>query len=454
MRSASFTERPPGRENLVNRRRFLAGVALSPLLRAANVLAEGADSVGSKTVEFSIKGYDRVLLPREHGQLAALREPFVRRYPSRDHCMQMAAFLGQRTALLVHSKDPTGGVADWEILPNEKLRIHFHGAVPEVEAVTLKPTLEDIASVYRDWALRQPWIKNRSRARERLSFISVASSPDLALQRKHLLRIAKLTPPPRGVWFTQWRRFPFDTMYPDYRPAHPVEFAELLRDLRVADWTCFPYVNGLVFDERFAPFSRVGLEVALRSRGGASVSYNRSMAYLKHACPGAKAWQDTIVEARNSLLDADGQPSNGVYLDMLLAAPPILCWAEGHGHQVGDAHSWQSGIRSILRRTSGRLLTEGCAEVYLDLVDHVLMHLYTAKPDAVPLWRLVYGGQVSSVGWTYPESVGSEGAIAEISRARIFGVDSLGTPWLSPAPEALLLSPPVEQVISDHAGKE
>lgn len=437
----------------MDRRQFLTGIAMAPFLQLADALCSRAESRATKVVEISIKGFDRVLLPREHGQLGKLGTRFVRRYPSRDHCMQVAAFFGSGAALVVYSKDSTGGVADWEVIPGERLRIHFYGSVPEVVTVSVDPSLGAIADVYRSWALQQPWIKNRKRPRQRLSFVSVASNPDLASQRKHLARIEGLTPAPRGVWFTQWRRFGFDTMYPDYRPSDPKGFAGLLADLRATGWISFPYINGLLFDERLASFSSTGDAVAIRSEQQQKVSYNTSMPYLRHACPEMSAWRDTIAEARGSLLDSKGQQSSGVYLDMLLAAPPILCWAANHGHERGDAYAWQNGIRKLLTTMSGRIFVEGSAEVYLDQVDHVLMHLYSQRPDAVPFWRLVYGDQISSLGWTYPDNIGSSDVVAGIEKARAFGIDSVGTPWMTRVPEENLFSMPIGQVVSERAGR-
>jgi hypothetical protein len=239
-------------------------------------------------------------------------------------------------------------------------------------------------------------------------------------------------------------------MYPDYQSPSPREFGRLLEELGMTGWTCFPYLNGLVFDERYAPFSRPGSHVAIRSREGETVSYNRSMAYLRYSCPYAARWQAELLGALEALKSPNGVHSNGVYLDMLAAAEPILCWAPDHDHPRGDPYAWQRGVRRLLSEVPGRILVEGNAEIYLDLVDHVLMHLYSQAADAVPLWKLVYGDVVSSVGWTYPQRPDASRVAAEVGRARKFGADSLGTPWMTGVPEEEFLSPPVRRLISEE----
>ena len=94
----------------------------------------------------------------------------------------------------------------------------------------------------------------------------------------------------------------------------------------------------------------------------------------------------------------------------------------------------------MLRQASGRVMTEGCAEVYTDLIDDALMHLYTDQPDTAPLWSGVYANEPHAVGWAIPK--GASGAqLAEVlERAHSFGVGGFATPWMTSEPESTVFS--------------
>jgi hypothetical protein len=176
------------------------------------------------------------------------------------------------------------------------------------------------------------------------------------------------------------------------------------------------------------------------------------MNFLRYACPYAAAWQDCILQARAAITDSTGEPSGGIYLDMLAATEPLLCWARDHGHAPGDPYAWQRGIRALLRRTAGAIMVEGSAEVYLDCVDYLLMHLYTDQADTVPLWTSVYGDQASAVGWRLPVGVTAAQLRAILQRSRSFKVGGYATPWMTSEPEIALFDRGVAQTALKDAG--
>jgi hypothetical protein len=402
--------------------------------------------------EIDISGYDTALLPREHGQLTRLSAPLRRRYPSREHCMQMAAFFNARRGLLVIAKDPRAGVADWDIRPGSTLSIHFYGDVAEVETRAIDPTVEAAAAGYRQWAAQQSWVTGRQRHSRPLSFVSVASLSSQALEQAQLQRVLAATPAPVGAWFTQWRRYPFDHMYPDYVAREPQQFSRTLALLRGHGAVALPYVNGLLWDQALVPFQREGAQVAVRTQSHDTVPYNSDLSNLRYSCPHSALWQARIAQARAALTDTDHQPTGGVYLDMLAAADPLICWSADHGHAPGDAYAWQQGIRSLLRRIGGAIMVEGNAEAYLDCVDYLLMHLHTDQADAVPLWKLVYGSPPFPVGWRLPAAVTADQMRATLQRARNFGVGADATPWMIPEPESALFDRGVAQTAIAAAG--
>lgn len=422
------------------RRRIVGGLTGLPLLLAADAGRSAATPWQGGTREIDISGYDSVLLPREHGQLTRLTRPLRRRYPSRDHCMQMAAFFSATRGLLVIANDLRAGIADWEIHPGKSLIVRFYGDAPEVDVAPIAPTVEAAAARYRQWALRQPWVTGRQRASRPLNFISVASSVPLAADQEHLDRLLRLNAAPIGVWFTQWRRYPFDQMYPDYVAREPDQFAHTLARLRNRGASALPYVNGLLWDQALTPFQQVGAQVALRTQSRHTVAYNAELSNLRYACPYSPLWQDRLVKARAALTGTDHKLTDGVYLDMLAAADPLICWSADHGHAPGDPYAWQHGIRTLLQQIHGEIMMEGNAEVYLDCADYLLMHLYTDQADAVPLWKLVYGDLAYPVGWRLPPAVTAEQVRAALQRARSFGVGAAATPWMTSESETALFA--------------
>ena len=438
----------------MNRRQILRLMAVSSVFgcrRAGHAAVD--NSRDRKTREFDVRGYNKVLLPREHGALLEFDRPMFGRYPSRDHCMQMVALFRPDAGLLIYSKDSYGSISDWELQPEGKLRIHFYGPEPEVVAVQIAPTIEAAAYEYRKWAVQQPWVTKRKREKSLINLFSVASNPNIPAQWAYLTRFLKLVRPPTGALLSQWRRFPFDSMYPDYSAKDPQGFASLLKELRDAGCTPFPYVNGMLWDARLSAFHPLGERVGLRDGQQALVPYNKTLSYLHHACPFAVEWQRLIADVRYGIRDRAGVISRGMYLDMLLAAQPYFCWSTGHGHAPGDATAWQSGVRSLLASIDGCIMTEGNAEIYIDLVDYVLMHLYTGTVESVPLWRHVYGDVVTPVGWTLPKVITAETLTREINRSSEFGLTALGTPWMTPTPEQYLISKEIEAVIRRQAGE-
>ena len=390
------------------------------------------------TRKIDISQFDKVLLPREHGQLTSMIKPLTRRYPSREHCMQMAAFFNEKKGMLVIANDPEGGTADWHIQPNSTLSINFYETKPDVLVIDIEPTIEAAAQVYKEWAVKQFWIQGRKRASPKLNFVSVASSSSIALEKKHLNQVLGAVDGTIGVWLTQWRSNPFDRKYPDYTPKEPAELAKFFSYIADNRGLAFPYLNGLLWDRELKSFHSRGERIAARTVQQKTIAYNRKLDFLNYACPYTPEWQDKIVNARNSLKGIDGQLTGGVYLDMLAAVGPMACWAPDHGHEPGGYDAWRRGVRELLKKINGLIMIEGCAEVYMDLFDYPLMHLYTDKDDTVNLWNLVYGDYVQALGWRLPKGVGHLQFEKALYESRAAGLKSYASPWMVSEPESAL----------------
>ncbi|HNP83506.1 MAG TPA: DUF6259 domain-containing protein [Nitrospira sp.] len=354
--------------------------------------------------------------------------------------MQMVAFFSESKGLIIHTKDPVGYLSDWEIIPGDKLRIYFHGPEPDIEVRNIPPKIEAAAEYYKQWARQQTWALKRRQNTFSFNLIAVAPNPNFSGQYLSIKKLSETVRPPLGAWITQWRRHAFDDGFPDYEPRDSLAFSTLLSGLKNLQCTAFPYINALLWDDRLKSFTQ-GEAVALRNRDGSLLQYNKKLSWLKYACPASKVWQDTVVQSRRLLVDSEGMLSSGVYLDMLIAAGPFLCFGSDHGHAPGDPLAWQQGVNSILSATEGMIMSEGNAEIYLNRVDGLLMHLYTERVDTVPLWKLVYGDLTASVGWQMPSQLTPDQLSAEIARAKTFGSSCNGSPWMTHTVQELLLSP-------------
>jgi len=409
-----------------SRRSFVQGLLLSALPGRAFT----SRSPSFPPFKIDLSGYSTALLPREHGQLTSSVETIRRRYPSREHCMQMAAFMNHKEALLVIVNDPEGGVCDWEIKLGRTLRIQFYQSAPEILQIKLKPNIKEIARIYKESVANRYWVKNRTRSSAHLDFISVASSSTIEHESDHLKNVRSKVGGQLGVWFTQWRRYEFDRMYPDYTAKQPAEFSALLSRLKEQGKIIpMPYINGLLWDSKLSTFNPAAK--ALLDSQNKWVSYNRKLHFLHYACPAAVQWQATITSARNSIVDSNGYPVSGVYLDMLAASAPIVCWSSHHGHEPGDPGCWVKGVRKLLSAIDGAIMVEGCAEVYNDLIDYPLMHLYTDQADTVNLWSLVYGDTLQSVGWRLPHLNRNNQLSSVKKKIADFGSRSAGSPWMT-----------------------
>ncbi|MFO1368936.1 MAG: DUF6259 domain-containing protein [Marinagarivorans sp.] len=421
---------------------------IGKLIIGASILARGVRDNSAyagpneNIFDVDISKYTHAILPREHGQLLELNKlsvPLSRRYPSREHCMQMVAFTNSREAILVIANDETAAISDWTIYPQKKFTLRYFGARKEPLIFKVAPNINAIAEVYRDWANRHFWMGEPKRKNNKIDFFSVASMSDFGLEKDHFRQVRSKIIGRIAVWFTQWRRYPFDVMYPDYISKDKAGFMSLIKYIEGNNSVAMPYINSLLFDSANKGFSILANKIQLKDMSGRVSHYKEQLNNLRYACPGNDAWRELIVTACENSCQGIDVSKHGVYLDMLAAASPQFCWSSDHAHAPGDPHAWQDGLLKILRAVKGVVMVEGCAEIYLNSVDYCLAHLYTEKADTVPLWRYVYGDMGKMVGWKLSNSVTKSAFNADNQRMSNFGLKSLyGSPWMAGVPESTL----------------
>ena len=240
---------------------------------------------------------------------------------------------------------------------------------------------------------------------------------------------------------TDPQRFQFDTMYPDYEPPRgggAPAMRAATEALRRANVRSVPYVNGRIFDMDSASFrqhdkgaSCVRLpkdgEVVFNATGGdlcteyyGSKELDGSKAIFAVADPSTTYWQQKYASLIGRLMDhTNGSGVDGVYIDQLGAASPVLDWSPGRNHAIGGGRWWRDGLVGLVeasRRTAGgtaALVTESNSEAVIDAASGLLtLAAFAAAPLVQapsaagarfmnPAFAAIYGGYYVGFGAIY-----------------------------------------------------
>jgi len=292
-----------------------------------------------------------------------------------------------------------------------------------VAVATYEGTWLDASRIYGKWALKQKWcsrgrllrgatqgwlqatpawVWNRGRA--------ACVVPDAEKLSDYLARPAALD------WYW-WHGNPYDTMLPEYFPPRDGEeaFRKAIRRLHERALRCIVYINGRCCDLESAHFSDAA---AVKKRTGEveTETYCKyTGARLAVMCPGTEHWKGELSQIVSHLVESG---LDGVYIDQVASAPPKACFSASHGHPRGGCLAWAEGNRALLstarsvaraRNPDAMLCSEGCCEVYIDLLDAFLtlspsyerMGMFRSLGDAwepIPMFNSVYHEFVVTFG--------------------------------------------------------
>jgi len=407
-------------------------------------------------------GYTKMLVPKNQGRLMTT-QPFAVTYPSAEQNMQFVAFWNPAIAsgniLYVQTKDPNGQVIDWKVTGSPDaysltLTVYslsstfpagFYIADNSMTAADETEFYRKVANKYKSWAINQKWATRKSSKMDAIATAAVA--PDLS-DATILDKIAPYVGPFKAsgqnslCWFTIWRIHSgtaytrIDDGLPDYRQGN-TSAASSFKLLSDNNCTPIPYMNALTWDSEIIHVDnpqtpkQVAMneiwdnnQVARYSSSSMIKNKNNQVASLpsptnlKYVCQSSSAWKSLFVGAARTLASNGWK---GIYYDMAAQTVPQLCYDSSHGHAIADPLIWQNGIRDILKTlkedpiTKDMLvITEGNAEIYMDLVDAYIAYTDTGMTDnndplhldkQVPLFREVYGEIARTIGWqVFPES--------------------------------------------------
>lgn len=233
---------------------------------------------------------------------------------------------------------------------------------------------------------------------------------------------------PVGVHWYQWHEIPFDNDYPHYFPAKP-GFKEGVQALHALGCRVVPYTNGRLWDTRDRKnedyaFTARGLAGSAKKTDGTpftesyrSLEIDGSKVVFAVMCPGSKVWKDTIAENNRRLIQEYGL--DGVYMDQISCAHPILCEDASHGHFLRGGSWWSEEYRNLLmnarRQIEGKnapdsAVTPDSPKDYIfssesnvetcanDIDGMVCWHI---EGNHVPAWCVIYSGTVFPYGRAY-----------------------------------------------------
>jgi Domain of unknown function (DUF6259)/D-glucuronyl C5-epimerase, beta-sandwich domain len=390
-----------------------------------------ATTVSVTTDTTTISGYTHMLVPNQHGKILPIWT-YSKRYPSGYQCMQFIAFYNSSNGNIyyIQTQDTQGRVIDWSVINENstwKLRLTFYtmngvnpGIVKDTSmtAANFTEFYKKVARKYKSWAINQFWAKRVKSELDKVGTIAITSDLDPngdALTNRVIPYLEEWNGAKTACWSTYWRRFSFDTKYPDYMFSDSgYSRSQGMTSLSNENSLPILYMNGCLWDENSTsnafsnpsnPDAVYNLADMVKDSSGGTFSYSSGMSNLKYVCQERSRWQTVIKDAWDYLSTAGAA---GIYYDMAANASPKLCYDSNHSHDAGDPLVWQNGVRSIMqyiKDDGGIIISEGCAEIYIDQVDSFLTYLDTDMVESenyklVPLFREVYGEVARTTGWT------------------------------------------------------
>ncbi|MEI6501651.1 MAG: DUF6259 domain-containing protein, partial [Armatimonadota bacterium] len=216
---------------------------------------------------------------------------------------------------------------------------------------------------------------------------------------------AKAMGVPTALHWYCWHVIPFDNQYPHYFPAKE-GFRQGVADLQKAGVRVMPYINGRLWDKATEDFRAEAYKYAGKQPDGEPYieHYGTNPTDLVPMCASQPFWQEKIQSIVLKLVDEEGV--DGVYIDQIAAAGPVLCYDKTHGHPLGGGHWWVDGYGKMLgplqekiaKVSPDKFLTTECnAEPYTKYFDAYLMCNSNSDYE-LPLFPAVYGGKVLMFG--------------------------------------------------------
>lgn len=274
---------------------------------------------------------------------------------------------------------------------------------------TFEGSWHEAATIYRRWAVQQPWcgegpIATRKSIPEQFKqsacwlkyYFEPGKVLDELWDHQQYLRV------PMAVHYYRYPVSRFDDNYPEFLPAKP-GFMRAVADMQRLGAQVVPYTQGSIWDTDTQSWRlEAGPEAAARQQDGSLYEWPIHENIHAWMCPATKIWQNKVFDFTGKLVWDHGV--DGVYLDVLSAGYARPCYNPAHGHPLHGGRYWGQGNRqlvdSLRRRIRSRkpdavFTTEEICEIYLDKFDgfltlDVTRGGYIPPVMLLPLFTAVY----------------------------------------------------------------
>jgi len=240
---------------------------------------------------------------------------------------------------------------------------------------------------------------------------------------------------PMGVHFYLWHHNIFDKGYPFFFPARP-GFVERVRELVKQGVLVMPYINTVIADYDHPEYRDKLWPAATKDQTGSPYFLpigTEEAGRMTNMCPYTETWQDTIAGLVERLTGECGV--NAVYLDLLSASPPDLCFDSSHGHPLGGGGWWWRGTQAMLKKVKKIAVSRGVALTSESIADPYTNgsegFLTWAPPIAmeIPMMPAVYSGYALYIGSPVGLEYSEQAFVAAQARAFTWGCQN---GWMSP----------------------
>ena len=390
---------------------------------------------------------NRILLPHDIGYLSGPLQEWELTVPSPErfsfHPFQFFGFFSQAGNLYAGCLDnrhwnksfdlttrDNPRTADLDIIiPVARTRLAAkRWSVPF--AVALEPfegSWFNAALIYRRWAHRQQWYRNRIKDNPLkdtgIWFWNRGEADDVMAPVEEFVKRSGV---PAALDWYFWHSNPYDTDYPDFWPprAGEEEFRKAVERMNSQNIFLQVYINGVIWDIQHREWADGGDDSAVMTADGNvfSVPFNRYNGHrLAYICGEGEPFFKRIYKLVDHLT---GAGLKSVYLDLIGCASTVIpCCNPRHKHAPGggfyQAEGYRKMIKSLRERHPGvAFSTEEGAEKYLDLVESMIL-LYPSherigywnlaqrmKGEYVPVFTAVYHGSTALFGnFAIPDNI-------------------------------------------------
>ena len=297
-------------------------------------------------------------------------------------------------------------------------------------AVALRPfsgSWFNAALLYRKWAHRQYWYRNRITENPLKNtgiwFWNRGEADDVMAPVEEFVQRSGV---PAALDWYFWHSNPYDTDYPDFWPprAGVGEFKKAVARMNSQNIFLQVYINGVIWDIQHKEWADGGDDSAVMTADGTvfSVPFNRYNGHrLAYICGEGEAFFKRIHTLVDHLTEAG---LKSVYLDLIGCASTVIpCYNPRHKHAPGGGAYQAAGYRRMIQSLRERhpgiaFSTEEGSEKYLDLVESMIL-LYPSherigywnlaqrmKGEYVPAFTAVYHGNTALFGdFAIPDNI-------------------------------------------------